>query len=751
MPEYLSPGVYVEEVASGPRPIEGVGTSTAGFVGLTERGPTLPRLVTSWGEFLRWFGDTIDPLVSLMPFGVRGFFDNGGQRAFIARVVGNGSTDASVDIPTPGANTALRIVALGPGVWGNRILVRITPASQNAAPPANWFRLTLAYYANGIPTPFVDPLNPANRSNPFRREPDLLEDYDNLASRPGRSNSVEAVVNAASKLVQVTFARDPALLDLATANPNTVLRISARAPGAAGNAFTVAVANGTNANTFQIIVDDGTGATQTFDNIPDANPNQAVAAVNASPIVQAAFRAVNQANPAPPARPNNAAATNLAGGGPTVPGRPQDRAFDAGIAFADLATANANTALRISARAPGAAANAFTVAVVNGTNPNTFRINLNDGAAQVFDNIPDNDPGQVIGLVSALPTVRADWFPTAPPNPAQPARPNNAAAANLAGGGLGSGLVGGGNGNAATPAEFIGNPAVPPDQRTGLAGLATIDEVNMLVAPDEVNGNIANAFQITAALVAQAELLQERFAILSIPQGQGLVQNIQPPQDSTYGAVYYPWIRVFDARIQDTLLIPPAGHVAGIYARTDIERGVHKAPANEVVRGIVNQDLGPTRKPLEFQIVKGEHDILNPRGVNVIRDFRPDGRGIRVWGARTMSSDPLWKYVSVRRLFLFLRESIDEGTQWVVFEPNDDALWARVRQVITNFLTSVWRSGALQGLTADEAFFVRCGRDTMTQDDIDSGRLICEIGVAPVKPAEFVIFRIQQKTLVLQA
>ncbi len=650
MPEYLSPGVYVEEVASGPRPIEGVGTSTAGFVGLAERGPTLPRLVTSWGEYLRWFGDTIDPAVSFMPFAVRGFFDNGGQRAFVARVAGNGAVAASIDLPTAGPNTVLRLTALGPGAWGNRILIRVQAASLNAAAPQSWFRITLAYYTDGIPTPFVDPLLPANRSNPFRREPDFLEDYDNLSATPGRSNFVGTVVNASSKLVQAEF-------------------------------------------------------------------------------------------------------VNMLGGAPAH-GRPADAAFDPGVAFLNLATVNADTFLRLSSRASGGAGNAITAAVANGTNPNTFQLTVNDGVnpPEVFDNIPDTDAGQVIATVNDGSTlVLAHWFPAAPPNPAPPGRPNNAAAANLAGGGAGSVLAGGGDGAAITPAEFSGSAAVAPDQRTGLAGLANIDEVNMLVAPDEVNGNIANSFQITIALIAQCELLRERFAILSVAAAQGLVQAIQPPQDSSYGAVYYPWIRVFDARRQDTVLIPPAGHVAGIYARSDIERGVHKAPGNEIVRGIVNVDLGPTRKPLEFQIVKGEHDILNPRGVNVIRDFRADGRGIRVWGARTMSSDPLWKYVNVRRLFLFVEESIDEGTQWVVFEPNDDALWARVRQVITNFLTTVWRSGALQGLTADEAFFVRCGRDTMTQDDIDNGRLICEIGIAPVKPAEFVIFRIQQKTLVLQA
>ena len=175
--------------------------------------------------------------------------------------------------------------------------------------------------------------------------------------------------------------------------------------------------------------------------------------------------------------------------------------------------------------------------------------------------------------------------------------------------------------------------------------------------------------------------------------------------------------------------------MAGIYARVDVERGVHKAPANEVIRGITK---------IAQDVTKREQDLLNPKGINALRFF--PGRGNRVWGARTVSSDASWKYINVRRLFIFVEESIDEGTQWVVFEPNDEPLWARVRQTITNFLTTVWRSGALEGTKPDEAFFVKCDRTTMTQDDIDNGRLICVIGIAPVKPAEFVIFRIQQKT-----
>jgi len=179
----------------------------------------------------------------------------------------------------------------------------------------------------------------------------------------------------------------------------------------------------------------------------------------------------------------------------------------------------------------------------------------------------------------------------------------------------------------------------------------------------------------------------------------------------------------------------------------DREQGVHLAPANEVVQGLSATDPSSGLEPLSHILGKVEQDVLAPRGINVLRDFRGNGRGIRVWGARTMSADSDWKYVNVRRLFIFIEQSIDRGLQWVVFEPNSEQTWTRVCQSIINFLRTVWRNGALMGITDDQAFFVRCDRTTMTQDDIDNGRLICLIGVAPVKPAEFVIFRIMQKTL----
>ena len=270
-------------------------------------------------------------------------------------------------------------------------------------------------------------------------------------------------------------------------------------------------------------------------------------------------------------------------------------------------------------------------------------------------------------------------------------------------------------------------------KRTGLAALEDIDEISICLVPG------IWAPTVHAALIEHCEILmKDRFAILDPQDGLSLdgIRTVREALDSKYAAIYYPWIEVRDSFAKRNVDVAPSGHMAGIYARVDVERGVHKAPANEVIRGITK---------IAQDVSKREQDLLNPKGINALRFF--PGRGNRVWGARTISSDSSWKYINVRRLFLFVEESIDEGTQFVVFEPNSDPTWARVRQTIENFLLTVWRSGALEGTKPDQAFFVKCDRTTMSQDDIDNGRLICVIGIAPVKPAEFVIFRIQQKTL----
>jgi phage tail sheath protein FI len=239
-------------------------------------------------------------------------------------------------------------------------------------------------------------------------------------------------------------------------------------------------------------------------------------------------------------------------------------------------------------------------------------------------------------------------------------------------------------------------------------------------------------------IISHCENFRFRFAVIDCPKGQNSASALDPRTslaDTNYAAFYYPWIVTSDPSTGARKLIPPGGHSIGVYARTDSERGVFKAPANETLRGALD---------LEFDINDGTQDVLNPKGVNAIRRF--PGRGIRIWGARTLTSNALWKYISVRRLFIFLERSIYEGTQWVVFEPNDSRLWARVTDTIRLFLRAQWRLGALYGRTEEQAFFITCNESVMSQDDILNGRLICEIGIAPVRPAEFVVFRIFQNT-----
>ena len=273
--------------------------------------------------------------------------------------------------------------------------------------------------------------------------------------------------------------------------------------------------------------------------------------------------------------------------------------------------------------------------------------------------------------------------------------------------------------------------------------LARIDDIAIVAAPGY--STFADRIGIQDALRTHAEARKAyRFAVLDTRQGilpqEALVDK--SVLDSSYAAIYYPWIltsnplsRPDDVSIPREIALPPSGFICGIYARNDISRSVSKSPGNEVVRGAIR---------FERNISHGEQELLNPRGVNCLRFF--PGRGYRLWGARTASSDPEWKYIGPRRYFLFLEHSIDRSTQWAVFENNGPQLWANIREAVVSFLYNEWRSGNLLGVTPEEAFFVRCDRSTMTQNDLDNGRLICLIGVAVLKPAEFVIFRIGQKT-----
>ncbi|MCR5626473.1 MAG: phage tail sheath subtilisin-like domain-containing protein [Lachnospiraceae bacterium] len=293
-------------------------------------------------------------------------------------------------------------------------------------------------------------------------------------------------------------------------------------------------------------------------------------------------------------------------------------------------------------------------------------------------------------------------------------------------------LEGGSDGSMAkvNSGTFIGEDN-GPGKRTGIQAFLENNTVSMMAIPGITTP------EIIVALVAHCENLRSRFAVIDMPgemtKTADLIQYRQII-DSTYAAMYHPWIQVYDRSSNKLDYIPPSGAVMGIYSRTDVNRGVHKAPANEVI----------FCTGLKVNYTKDEQDVLNPEGINLIRAL--PGQGIRVWGARTASSNSNFKYVNVRRLFIFVEESIKANTNWVVFEPNDASLWQRVSLTISNFLDNLWRNGMLAGDSVSDSYFVEIGASTMSRDDIMNGRLICNIGIAPSRPAEFVIFRVTQHT-----
>ncbi|HSV65915.1 MAG TPA: phage tail sheath subtilisin-like domain-containing protein [Mycobacteriales bacterium] len=391
-------------------------------------------------------------------------------------------------------------------------------------------------------------------------------------------------------------------------------------------------------------------------------------------------------------------------------------------------------AFSVQALEAGPAGQDITVEVLDPSEPgeDTFKLVVKQGGnpVETYDNVTTKR-----GSNNVVTTVRQQSKlirieETTGKGLAVPAKSGDVA---LSGGGLPAA-------DSVSPNSYVGSSA----DRTGFGGLEAVDEVTMLCVPD-----LMAAYQhgmlddeglkaVQLAMIAHCELMADRVAILDTPPGLN-AQQVKDWRvntagyDSKYAALYWPWIKIMDPLSGKPIHVPPSGHMAGIWARNDTTRGVHKAPANEVIRGAIS---------LELNITKGEHDQLNPVAVNCLRSF--PGQGIRVWGARILTSDPEWRYVNVRRLFNFVEKSILSGTNWVVFEPNDPKLWDSVRRTITMFLRRVWRDGALFGRTPAEAFFVRCDEENNPPENRDAGILTVEIGIAPVKPAEFVVFRISQ-------
>ena len=611
MPEYLSPGVYVEEVSFRSKSIEGVATSTTGFAGMTRYGPvhfpggpltSEPRLIGSFTEFESVYGGLellraptlADVRLSYTAHAARVFFMNGGTRLYISRVFSPRGIDPAFDW----------------GVASSAVAVSGTTATWTARWPGEYGNVW-------VDTKIVRSKNAAYQAKLF------------------------------GNIVQVNGAVNGSVVEVVTAGT----------PPKGNEPLTLA-------NLAQISID-LTDGHQIFNR----------------------------------------------GGATFLP------------ATTDVIQ---NLGMRVTVTTDD-----YNVKVYD-------QLTAEPGTKRYIGKIlqPDNPEDE-----NAAVFLR--WDPSL--------ASGNDIAANLMvalQGNPNRRLSGGHDGVVATPSDLAGKDADPDDvnkKATGLAALGEVDDIAIVALPD---GGAYDDFDSCAAagdaLIEHAESLRYRFAVIDPPFNSSMTQvrNFRGRFDSTYAAVYHPWIEILDPTQRSAqgapparLQLPPSGFITGIYARTDIARGVFKAPANEPLFGLVK---------LENNINKARQDVLNPEGINALRFF--EGRGNRVWGARTISSDPEWMYVNVRRLFIYLEHSIDKGTQWAVFEPNNERLWANVRHTVEDFLLVTWKTGALMGSKPEEAYFVRCDRTTMTQNDLDNGRLICLIGVAPTKPAEFVIFRIGQWT-----
>lgn len=615
MPEYLTPGVYVEEFDSGAVPMQGASTSTAGFLGAAEKGPVrgLPELITSFADFRRLYGGYLSKEQAgnyrFLAYAVEHFFVNGGSRCYVTRVApadaaaAHNFDPASVLAEGDKPFRTLHIAAKNPGDWGNSIRVS--------------FEATDGY------------------KTVVRAEVDAAKAQYRVKDAYGLSQG---------DVVRFAKGKDRQLFTIKSVRDDII-------------ELDVAIAG--------------------FE--PDQNEF-----MPENYLIVASF------------------AMTITYGG-------EQEKFE------------------------GLSMNTYSPHYVTKVLGKSKLVDVQD--LRDRDEYRDALAEQALELTVTLQDETATPFALATGQPDEVAAADAAGVATFKRNAYSYQLEAGKDGtiSAMQADRFIGDESGGPGQRTGLASFLDNEEVAIMAIPGVTD------LDVQVRLVAHCETLKSRFAILDLPidltKPDDILVKHRNLFDSSYAAIYNPWLQVFDPLEKRSIYIPPSASMAGVYSRTDVTRGVHKAPANEVVRGTTG---------LYVQYNNGEQDILNPRGVNLIRAFT--GQGIRVWGARTLSSNGLWKYVNVRRLFIYVEESIKRNTNWVVFEPNDQPLWDRVHRTIDNFLTTTWRSGALQGGSPAEAFYVNIGRTTMTQDDIDNGRLICEIGIAPVKPAEFVIFRLTQKT-----
>jgi phage tail sheath protein FI len=635
MPEYLAPGVFVEEVSYRAKSIEGVSTTTTGFVGPTRYGPLdiEPEIITSLVEFERVYGGksplefasrTLD---NYMWNAVRAFFEEGGKRLYVSRVFAPkaGSTGYA-------KSTGSYLVDSPPGL-----------------PPAGQLQVRARF---------------PGRAGEGRVTITLQLGQDRLAKTTSGA-ALRGVANRDVVYIDFPVTSPPA----SPPSPEDGFYLATRDPISQEWSFT----QGSQKRTMADLAAKGTKvraitATVTFESASGDLPTFVATELALDPLH-------------------------------TTAGTP-DSIF---AYFADK---------------PASLGRARSIPIV---------ITIGDPAARELGD--KNDGLDVLGALTGPGSPHGS-----PPDVSiQNLLKDDSTAADRS---IQIFLEGGDDGEAPGADDYLGTIDAK-DNCTGLRAFEAIEDISIVAAPGASYAGDANARAAIGHLINHAEKMRYRIAVVDSGKNQTIseVRAMRALFDSSHAAFYYPWIKIIDPFTGQENHYPPSGFVAGIYARNDVDRGVYKAPANEVV----NLAIG-----FETLLNKGQQEVLNPEGVNCFRYF--EGRGMRLWGARTMSSDPEWKYVNLRRYFAYLERSIDKGTQWAVFEPNGELLWANVRSTVSDFLLNEWQNGALLGEKPEKAFFVKCDRSTMSQNDLDNGRLVCLVGVAALRPAEFVIFRIGQWT-----
>ncbi|TWT91735.1 phage tail sheath subtilisin-like domain-containing protein [Stieleria varia] len=774
MPQYFSPGVYVEEVDSGPRPIQGVSTSVAGMVGVTQRGPTSgkPVLVTSFNEFMSTFGGFLDTpdeaTISSggwddptgeggywwrFPHAVKGFFDNGGQQLYVKRVFAKPQSSGKGAQASSG--TLTKGVAIDLVRDCKKGALEIKLAHLIGVEVGKEFAITMQGSTVAVPDEagnakfVVQAYDPSTNTVRFENGKGVGQ---SLSVKDGYSAEIETIQQVAANptlqftakalgawgdqmhvRVQPMVAATLSLQfsDTEDANPvSTTLAADVTEPVAPATTWTIETVD--DLNDKDVVVIQGKRFTLTM--VDAANHKKFTVENGEKWNKGTAVRKIRKANKA-----------DAATGSTTIKVASSDRLYKGAIVELDnlkkkerfVVEAAKEGIVTLSSATEEQYLEGDYVRLIEATVQIQSRVGDTILAEEEFSSLrltKETDTNSIVYRIkdrSALVSVKnlgspevtdIANFPIATNGRTQPLKEGKDNFQDL------------------KVEDFVGEDG-GSGKRSGIQALEDIDDISLVVVPGIWSP------VVRAATIQHCEMMKYRFAILDPPPRLSIegVRAYRTPIDTRYAALYYPWIRLRDPSTSTNIEVPPSGHLAGLYARVDTERGVHKAPANEILNGILPANPVTGVGGLLQDVTKREQDLLNPEGINALRFF--PGRGQRVWGARTVSSDSNFKYVNVRRIFNFIERSIDEGTQFVVFEPNDSQLWSRVRQTINNFLNTQWRSGMLEGRTAEEAYYVACDRGvTMQQDDIENGRLICEVGIAPVFPAEFVIFRIQKFT-----